>query len=252
MKYYIITGTSRGLGEALVQKLIREENTIFCISRTENQNLTDSASKNNCSLFYYSYDLTDIPNITKLIDDIFSHISIENAEAIYLINNAGIVAPIKIIDHCENLEISKNININLVAPMVLVSEFIKRTTAFPISKRIINISSGAGKKPYHGWSAYCSAKAGLDLFTQTVAMEENEKKHPVEILSLAPGIIDTTMQKEIRETKEENFKLLNDFINFKESGKLLPPEEVAGGVLKALYSDEFQQGGITHVKNFLD
>ena len=65
-------------------------------------------------------------------------------------------------------------------------------------KRVVSISSGAGKKPYPGWGAYCTAKAGLDMLTRCVGVEQMNQPHPVEIYSIAPGVVDTDMQREIR------------------------------------------------------
>ena len=67
-----------------------------------------------------------------------------------------------------------------------------------MAKRILNISSGAGRNPYEGWGAYCTTKAGLDHFSRVVAMEQANEQYPVEIVSIAPGIIDTDMQATIR------------------------------------------------------
>lgn len=124
-----------------------------------------------------------------------------------------------------------------------------KTEEIKTDKRIINISSGAGKKPYFGWSNYCSAKAGMDIFTRCVGLEQVDKDYPVKSISFAPGIIDTEMQSEIRASNKENFKDLERFFSLKEEGKLLSPDEVSKYVLKLLEL-EYEGGEVIDIKQF--
>src|SRR5207249_1406644 len=61
---------------------------------------------------------------------------------------------------------------------------------------VINISSGAAHHPLEGWSAYCSAKAGLAMLTSAIALECADAG--VRVFGLSPGVIDTDMQAAIR------------------------------------------------------
>lgn len=249
MKYYIITGTSRGLGEAISKKLIKKGNHLFCISRNENNELINIAKNNGVALEYIHFNLLDVKKIKDIMKDIFLQIRTEEVESIVLINNAGAVTPIKQIELCSDTEIIDNIQLNLLAPMLLTSSFISLSCSINTDKRIINISSGAGKNPYFGWSNYCSAKAGMDMFTRCVGLEQVDKDYPVKVISFAPGIIDTEMQSEIRATNKENFKDLERFISFKEEGKLLSPDEVSEYVLKLL-DLEYKGGEVVDIKQF--
>ena len=103
------------------------------------------------------------------------------------------------------------IALNLTAPMILSNAFIMKLKDFEGTKRIVNISSGAGRNAYEGWGTYCTTKAGLDHFSRVVALEQENAEYPVDIVSIAPGIIDTGMQETIRGSKEEAFPLLDQF-----------------------------------------
>ena len=116
-------------------------------------------------------------------------------------------------------------------------------------KRVINISSGAGKKPFYGWSNYCASKAGIDLFTQCVGVEQNRSDNPVKIISLGPSIMDTKMQEEIRKTAKEDFQQVERFIDFKKNGDLLSADYVAEKVIKLFWDEEFIQGGVINVRD---
>lgn len=250
MKYFIITGTSRGLGEFIVKELMKTGNFIFCISRNKNESLIKQAKENNADLEYISFDLSQVDKLDSLMQGIFSKLDYSNIDSISLINNAGILTPIKPIELCSSEEIIINTNVNMTAPMILASRFISLTTNIKANKQIINLSSGAGKKPYYGWSSYCSAKAGIDLFTRCIGLEESMKENPVRIISFSPGVIDTEMQKEIRMTPKEHFRELERFISFKEDGKLQGADVVARIVVGLTENIEIQNGEILDIKQF--
>ncbi|MDA3838388.1 MAG: SDR family NAD(P)-dependent oxidoreductase, partial [Candidatus Delongbacteria bacterium] len=143
MNYYIITGTSKGLGEALANRLLNENNCLFCISRTKNSKLISLSEKHNTNLIYFGFDLNKANKIEHLLDDIFEKIDINKVESMNLINNAGTIKPIKTIEKLTSEEIINSFNVNLIAPTIIASKFIERTLNYSCEKRIINISSGA-------------------------------------------------------------------------------------------------------------
>lgn len=248
MKYYIVTGASKGLGEAIAKQLVDKDNVLFTIARSASESLKELAEVKGCSLHQIHCDLSDGRALPFIMKEMVSSINLEEAEGIYLINNAGVIAPISPIEGCSSEAIIINVAVNLTAPTIMVSEFIRLLEGYTGEKRVINISSGAGKHPYSGWSIYCATKAGLDLFTETVGLEQKEKRFPVEILSLAPGIVDTPMQGEIRESSESDFPDIHRFKEFKEQGHLSKPEDVAVKVVSLLHSKSFEQGGVLDVR----
>jgi len=251
VKYIIITGASRGLGEAITRKLISPNNCLLCISRKKNNELLTIAKNNNTNLDYFEYDLNCLEGIDALVDNIFSKIDKCSIESICLINNAGLISPIKRIEKCKSNEIINSFNVNLIAPILLTSLFMRYTRDFNIEKRVINISSGAAKKPYYGWSCYCGSKSGLDLFTKCVRSEQENKEYPVKIISFIPGVMDTNMQEEIRTSQSEDFIQIERFIAFKEEGKLLSPDFVSERIVELLNSEDFGKSDVIDIKDYL-
>ncbi|PKM48896.1 MAG: short-chain dehydrogenase [Firmicutes bacterium HGW-Firmicutes-7] len=249
MNYYIITGTSRGLGEAIARKLLKEDNFLICISRTINHNLVRTSKENGYKLCYIEFDLSRVDKLDEMMTQIFKNINIEDAQKICLINNAGTVAPIKTIGDSSASEIINSFNVNTIAPVLITSNFIVMLESCGCEKRIINISSGAGKNPYDGWSCYCSTKAALDMFTRCVALEQEKEEFPVKIISFAPGIIDTDMQNEIRQASIKYFSQLDKFIGLKENGSLMSVDFVADKVIDLLDDIEFIQGGVIDIRD---
>ncbi|MED0983217.1 (S)-benzoin forming benzil reductase [Bacillus paramycoides] len=247
MRYVIITGTSQGLGEAIAAQLLEENTTIISISRRENKELTKLTKQKNSHCIFHSVDLQDVHNLETHFNEIFSSIKKDTVSSIHLINNAGTVAPMKPIEKSESELLITNVHINLLAPMILTSTFMKHTKNWKVEKRVINISSGAGKNPYFGWGAYCTTKAGVNMFTQCVATEEAEREFPIKIVAFAPGVVDTNMQKQIRGANKEDFTNLDRFTALKAEGKLLSPEYVAKAIRNLLETKDFPQGEVIRI-----
>ncbi|WP_026591588.1 (S)-benzoin forming benzil reductase [Bacillus sp. UNC437CL72CviS29] len=247
MRYVIVTGTSQGLGEAIATQLLEENTQLICISRGQNEKLLEKAKQKGISFTFHAIDLQDVHHLETHFETIFSSIEEKSVSSIHLINNAGTLTPIKPIERSESELLITNVHINLIAPMILTSSFMKHTKNWKVDKRVINISSGAGQKPYFGWGAYCTTKAGLNMFTQCIATEEAEKEYPVKTIAFAPGVVDTNMQQQIRQTEKEDFTNLDRFIALKEEGKLLSPEYVAKAVVHLLETQDFKQGGIIRI-----
>lgn len=252
MDYYIITGTTRGLGESIASRLISENTVLFCLSRHQNDMLAKKAHEKKCELHFKKIDLTYPDSIPTVTGQIFRRIDPAKVDSINLINNAGIVDPVSPAGKNTPADIERNITVNLTSPAILTSIFIAKTEGFSGRKRVLNISSGAGRKAYSGWSAYCSSKSGLDMYSSCAGQEEKEKPNPVQIVSLAPGIIDTDMQAVLRQTKEEDFSLVGKFRSYKEDGALSTPESTAAKIIDFLHDkmDQCENGSLLDIRNF--
>lgn len=181
MKTIFITGTSKGIGKALLEELKREH-TVFTIGRKQND---------------FSLDLTDISNVEKFeFPEVLT-------EEVVLINNAGILGEIKRSFEKEKDDTKTVFNCNTIGPIILCNSFIK---AYLNKKLVlINISSGAGRRPIASWSNYCASKAALDMFSETLQLELLEKNIPAQVFSIAPGVVDTAMQNNIRQSNSSDF-----------------------------------------------
>ena len=248
MDYYIITGTSRGIGEALATELLQPGNVIFASSRTLNEDLVEKASALQVQLFYFETDLSDPHETETFIQEVFDKIILTPGDRIALINNAGMIEPIGPLHTNNFIELEKHLHLNLLAPMILSSVFISRTMSYSIPKVILNISSGASYIPYYGWSAYCSSKAGMDAFTKVVGLEQFGTNNSVRIFALAPGIIDTHMQEQIRETNEVLFPDRGTFEKLHKEEKLSKPADVARIISMSLFSKKIGNGEILDIE----
>ncbi|WP_339256904.1 (S)-benzoin forming benzil reductase [Paenibacillus sp. FSL P2-0136] len=240
MKHIIITGTSRGIGESLANQFIDPSHHLICISRTANQGLMERAKQLDCQMDYFNYDLTDISGLDQLCEEIFSRIDLHSSgEAVYLINNAAMLTPVSPIDRLETGQIIENLHLNLLAPMVITSNFLRLTKHLNVDKRILNISSASAKYILPSQSAYSTAKAGLDSFTKCIDIEQKLAKYPAKAAAVYPGMIDTSLQSDIRSVPAELFPYVNEFIQLSAEGKLQSPEYTASRLIEILVHDDF-------------
>jgi benzil reductase ((S)-benzoin forming) len=144
-----------------------------------------------------------------------------------------VVEPVAPLDQVPAEVLERNLVVNLVAPMLLMRRFLLATEGVAALRRIVNISSGAGRRPMSGWSAYCASKAGLDMASRVVALEAGARSPPVEVVSLAPGVIDTDMQATVRSKSPEDFADVERFRQMKAEGTLRSAADVAGEILRA-------------------
>ncbi|BDD87979.1 short-chain dehydrogenase [Desulfofustis limnaeus] len=209
----------------------------------------DQAREKGIFLEYLTYDLEDTAGINGLVKRVKGAVDTATATRMALINNAGTVAPVQPVGRSSSAAVRAALHINLAAPMLLTSAFIEYTADLPVDRRILNISSGAARNPYVGWGAYCTTKAGLDMFTRCVGLEQKNMANPVKIIAVAPGIVDTAMQESIRNTAEEDFPNRNRFIALHEKGLLTSPDAAAENILRLFLSEEIETGGIYDIRH---
>lgn len=241
MNYYFITGTSKGLGKSIAEKILSEDNAkVFGIGRTS------SIINPNYTHFYL--DLSLVCELESKLSSVFK--SLIKPEKIILINNSGILGDIKYVGENSAKSIIEVFNINTIAPAILMNSFIKQYSRSNCSKSIINISSGAGKNPLDGWSSYCSSKSGLDMYSKVINEEQNIRQSNIKIFSVSPGIIDTEMQAEIRKSDAKNFNSIQKFKDYKVDNKLSSSAHVANKFWYLLQNENYFNEIIQDVRNF--
>lgn len=230
MNYFYITGTGKGIGKALALLLLENKN-----------NYVIGLSRNNAikheRFDFIAIDLSDFSQVEN-----FQFINIKDAEKISLINNAGIIGDIKHIGNMDNKLIYQTFMLNSICPAVLSNNFIKAYTDVSVEKIILNVSSGAARHAVEAWSTYCASKSAVDMFSLVADTEQKlEKvKYPVKIFSVAPGVVDTQMQDQIRASTKDDFSEVGKFIEYKINNKLATPEKAAVLLNKILQKpDEF-------------
>lgn len=235
----ILTGHSKGLGRAILDTYLqKDEFEIIAISRTK-------LELNKPNLTEISLDFGELDVLENELSSLFPA---DEFEEILLINNAGWIGEIKPVGSLQLKKMRNSININLLAPMYLTNAFVAAYKESKAKKIICNISSGAASKPMEGWGEYCSTKAAIAMFTKVAAKENQDSEF--KFFSVAPGIVDTQMQDEIRQADELDFPQIERFKSYKVNGDLSSPEMIASKISYLLENESEFQDVIQDVRNF--
>ena len=246
----IISGASKGIGYGLLTTFLEKSHHVIAISRSKAADFDRLNEEYPQQLDWINLDLSKPNTFIPKIKAVFSSSLLKDFDSISLIHNAGVLSPISPIGSKRSLEELTNIvSLNLLAPMLIDEIFLN--TELEATRKILYISSGAGRRPIHSWSAYCATKAAIDRYATCLSLEQADKNNPVKVSSLAPGVVDTEMQQLIRSTSKEVFPGLDRFIELKEEGKLWSPEYVAVAILGYLAEDSFGETVIDDLRDYV-
>lgn len=229
----IVTGHTHGLGAALAEQLLERGFAVLGVARSRHAAL---AQRHTADQFeQVELDLADTTRVAQWLASGHLQRFIGAAQQVLLINNAGTVQPVGPLDMQDPLAVAQAVSLNVAAPLMLASA-VTTASAQAADRRIVHISSGAARNPYSGWSVYCATKAALDHHARSVALDANRA---LRVCSIAPGVVDTNMQAEVRASTPEQFPNRERFVEMKQSGKLTLPRDAAAKMLGYVLSDEF-------------
>lgn len=228
----ILTGHTRGLGAAIAAELLSRRIPLLGLARTANAALARAYPH---SLQQVELDLADSASLAQWLRGDALHRFVSGSPVVLLINNAGMLQPVGPIETQSPADIARAVALNLATPMMLASA-VATASSDARERRVVHISSGAGRTAYPGWGVYCATKAALDHHARAVALDHSPA---LRICSLAPGVVDTAMQAEIRATPEERFPLRARFDALKREGALAAPEDCARRLVAYLLGERF-------------
>ena len=165
-----------------------------------------------------------------------------------LINNAGVIPPIAPLSASVPADLAMALRVGLEAPMLLCAAFLGATEDWGVPRKVLNISSGLGRRPMASQAAYCAAKAGMDHFTRCMALDEARKPQGAKVCSLAPGVIDTDMQVQLRSAAPDAFPDVQNFAQLQSSGMLSSAPDAATRVLAWLERPDFGTQPVADVR----
>jgi benzil reductase ((S)-benzoin forming) len=244
----IITGASRGMGLALAQQLAVPGNTLLCLSRQTNLALDQQAKAQGISLAQWPVDLSDAAPVAQQLEVWLSGKAHAFA-SVTLVNNAGMIPAIAPLSDVPASDISAAMRVGVEAPMLLTSAFLRATAEWKMPKKVLNISSGLGRRAMASQAGYCAAKAAMDHFTRCLALEEALKPHGAKVCSLAPGVIDTDMQVQLRAAPDSSFPDKGNFVGMQQSGALTSPHEAAARLIAYLTRKDFGSNPVGDVRD---
>jgi NAD(P)-dependent dehydrogenase (short-subunit alcohol dehydrogenase family) len=257
---YIVTGASRGLGFALARALLQPGNVVLGISRTENTGLATLAQAAGARLEQWPLDLDHGEQAAAMLTQWLAHRGTTQGKpaggfaSATLINNAALLPRISPLQDADPADIAKALRVGLEAPMQLCAAFLKGTAGWrsasgqPLLRRVLNISSGLGRNAMASQSVYCALKAGMDHFTRCLALEEAALPHGARVCAMAPGVVDTDMQVQLRGASAASFADRGRFVDLHAKGLLSSADDCARKLLAYLERADFGSHAVADIR----
>lgn len=209
-----ITGASRGLGAGMAVRFAELGASLGLCARSEPE------------------PPPGVPAVCARVDvataievEGFAHAVVSTLGPIDLwINNAGILGPVGPARTIPAEAVDDALRVNVGGVVNGTRAFVARARSWSAGRRaLVNISSGAGRSGYAGWSVYGATKAAVDRFTEVVAVEEPD----LVCASVAPGVVETAMQEEVRRSDVVDFPAVDRFRRIHAEGTANSPSWVA-------------------------
>ncbi|MFC5480735.1 SDR family oxidoreductase [Massilia suwonensis] len=232
----IVTGHTKGLGAAIAAELVQRGIPVLGLARSG----SGAASP---LLTEIEVDLSDCAALAAFLQGDALASWLRDEGATLLVNNAGVVSPVGPLAEQDPLAALRAATLNVGAPLALAASVVRASRG---ERRILHVSSGAGRNAYPGWSVYCATKAALDRHAEAVLLDGDST---VRCCSLAPGVIDTGMQAEIRATPEANFPMKERFVQMKQEGALAAPADCARKLVDFLLAPGFGTQAVADLRD---
>lgn len=244
----ILTGASRGMGLAMAHELAQPGARLLCISRKRNPELQAQADAAGAVLEQWSADLGDAAALAVQLAEWLQACDPQRLASATLINNAGAISPLLAVRDSDPSDLAQALRVGVEAPLQLCAAFLGATRKWAVPRKVLNISSGLGRRAMASSAAYCAAKAGMDHFSRCIALEEAALPNGAKVCSLAPGVIATDMQLQLRSADPAHFPDLPTFQGLHAGGQLSSPQDAARRVLAYLNGPTFGHDAVGDVR----
>jgi benzil reductase ((S)-benzoin forming) len=225
----VISGASRGLGRAIAEQLHAAGHRVLGLSR----------QTPDAPFEQWACDLAQPLPVAQRLEAWLATIDANTLRTATLINNAALITEPRPLAHTDAVALSAAVRVGLEAPLLLTSAFLRATQQWPAQRRVLHISSGLGRRGMASTGPYCAVKAGLDNLARAQALEEALQPNGAKVCSLAPGVIDTDMQVQLRSADPRAFADRDAFVQMKQAGRLDSPAAAAAKVIAYLDRADF-------------
>lgn len=232
-----VTGGSSGIGRAMIESVPYPDARIVHFARRPAAGIAEN----------HAVDLADPASWPRVGAVLERECKGFDGERVVFVHAAGVLTPIGFAGEVDPAAYRSHVLLNSAAPQVLGDAFLRALAGTRAPATLLFIGSGASTSVYEGWSGYCAGKAAADHWTRTVGAEQARRGDRCRVLCVAPGVVATAMQEEIRETADRDFPEVARFHELNDQGILRDPADVARD-LWALLDRELPNGSVLDLR----
>ena len=189
-KTVIITGASRGIGEAAAHTFADSGANVVLLARSAGK-ITRIAAEIGTNALAIPCDVANWDQVNSAVTQARAHFGSVDV----LINNAGVIEPISRLAASDPAAWGQVIDINLKGVYYGMRAVLPLMQAAR-GGSILTISSGAAHSALEGWSQYCTSKAAVHMLN--MCLHKEEVGNGIRAIGLSPGTVATEMQREIK------------------------------------------------------
>lgn len=217
-----ISGASSGIGEALARTVPGEGDRVISISRRAPGGIE-----------HLSADLCDPASWREVGACFQRELAAFEGDRVVFIHAAGTIEPLGFAGEVDTDGYAANVVLNSAAPQVLGHLFLAAARHVEAACHLVMLTSGAARSVYPGWSSYGAGKAAIDQWVRNVGAEQ-DRRGGTQVLSIAPGTVDTDMQATLRAATEDAFPQRQKFLDLHRDDRLSDPIDVAERIWRLL------------------
>jgi benzil reductase ((S)-benzoin forming) len=233
-----ITGASSGIGAALAATVPFPGAHVVDISR----------SGGSAADEHVPADLSDPAAWAAVEAHLLARLSTFDGARAVFVHNAGTLDPMGFAGEVDSEAYRRNVVLNSAAPQALGHAFLRAAATFAGDSHLLMLSSGAASSVYEGWSSYCAGKAAVDHWIRTAGAEQSRRDNGTRCIAVAPGVVATPMQEQIREMTAEEFPAVEKFRGLHRDGALVAPEDAARGIWSLVGADDLDNGAVVDLR----
>lgn len=232
-----LTGASSGIGLAMARSVPFPGARLIDISR-----------RGAAGVEHFAADLAEPSSWGRVAELFAREIKNFDGERVVFVHCAGTLDPIGFAGEVDAENYTRQVLLNSAAPQTLGDAFLRAASATSARCTLVFISSGAASSTYEGWSAYGAGKAALDQWVRTAGAEQTRRGGRCRLVAVAPGVVETAMQAEIRAMSEERFPAVERFRELHRVGALRDPEEAARDLWELVENESFENGAVIDLR----
>lgn len=221
----VITGASRGIGAGLAQEFAAAGLRLGLCARTA------PALPDGPDVVARTLDVGDEDAVAAFCDEVAQRLGPIDI----WINNAGLLGPVKPLRDTDPGDIEPVLRVNIMGVIHGSRAFIRHRRAVGGGGVLLNISSGAAQQAPASWLSYGASKAAVNNLTNVIHVEEAESG--LRAYAVAPGMMESGMQEQLRATPETDFPGRQRFVDAKQQGRFNSPAWVARHLLDVATGD---------------